>query len=329
MGRPFRRFELINAGTVDEAVRALSKYDGRAWPFAGGTDVLRVLRFRPLPEDLMPDALVNLKTISPSMSYIKEEDGVLRIGATTRLADISRDPLVRSGYQALAEAAEAVATPQIREMGTIAGNISQLPQCLYFRKPDDRFHCARKGGSVCYAQSGDYRYHSIFGAVNNCIMPNTSDIAPALVALGARIVTNKRTLEAEEFWDVRVPGNTVLDRDEIITEIQVTRPPPGARSKFLKFAVRKSIDFPLVNVAVVRGDGVARVALNAVAPKPYRAYAAEEVLLGGGSEEEAASAALDGAVPLQMNRWKIPVARTLVKRALLMASGRGAEGGGP
>ena len=324
MGRPLRPFELINAHTVEEAVEALSTYRGSAWPLAGGTDVLRVMRFRPLPDNITPRVLVNLKTIQPSLEYIKEEDGVLRVGALTKLADVARSDVVRRNYAALAEAAGRVASPQIREMGTIGGNIAQLPQCWYFRKADNRFPCKRKGASdTCFASDGDNRYHSIFGDINGCYAVNVSDVAPALVALDAKVKTNKRTMRIEDLWDVRVPGSTALDYDEIIIEIRVPRPPEGARSAFQKFALRNSIDFPIVNGAALVGPGVARIALNAVYGKPYRAVKAEEVISGKplpldmATVEAAADAAVSDAKPMKYNKWKISVARAIVKRLLM------------
>ncbi|MEM2464952.1 MAG: FAD-dependent oxidoreductase [Candidatus Bathyarchaeia archaeon] len=182
--KPLRRFDYFNAKTVEEASSILAKYNGKAWPMAGGTDLLTILRFQPLPEDRYPEALVNLKTITPSLEYIKEEKGLLKIGALTRLEDIAKNPLVKSKYQALAEASGRAASPHIREMGTIGGNICQVNRCWYFRKEDNRFYCLRKGnGGKAWALMGDNRYHSIFGCakipdaepcVNGC--PNNINI---------------------------------------------------------------------------------------------------------------------------------------------------------
>ncbi|MGC8724929.1 MAG: FAD binding domain-containing protein, partial [Acidobacteriota bacterium] len=264
-----------------------------------------------------------LKTIRPSLEYVEEDGNVLRVGALTRLADLARSDVVRERYAALAEAAGRAASPQIREMGTIGGNISQLPQCWYFRKPDNRFPCKRKGASdTCFASSGDNRYHSIFGDINGCYAVNVSDVAPALIALDARIMTNRRSLRAEDLWDVRAPSSTVLDYDEIITEIRVPRPPEGSRSAFHKFALRSSIDFPIVNGAALVGPNAARVALNAVYGKPYRAVKAEEVVSGKplpldmATVEAAADAAVSDAKPMEHNKWKISVARAVVKQLL-------------
>lgn len=306
--------------TVAEASKALS--GSRTALIAGGTDLIGTLKDNILPDSMHPTTLVNIKTI-PNLDFIREESGVLKIGAATRLADIAANATVSGRYAALAQAASRVATPHIREMGTIGGNISQLHRCWYFRKPENRFPCARKGGSSCYAMTGDNRYHSIFGAENMCIAVHPSDVAPALIALDAQVVTNNRTIPIEQFFDVKNPGNTVLNAGEIITEIQIPALPSGAKSAFLKFAIRKSIDFPIVNVAVRAGGSSApRIAINAVAPKPYRAVKAEAALSGKTINEANATAAGEAAVAdarpaFEAARYKVQIAKTLVKRALM------------
>ena len=176
---------------------------------------------------------------------------------------------------------------------------------------------------MCYAIAGDNRYHSIFGGVMGCIAVNPSDTAPALVALNARIITTKRMIEAEKFWAAKVPGSTVLDVDEIVREIQIPPPAPSVKSSFVKFALRTSIDFPIVNCAAMVGGGNARVCLNAVHNRPYRAVKAEELIKGKSIDEATADAAGAAAVasakalPGDRNKWKIPIAKTMVKRAIL------------
>jgi len=312
-----KAFKHVNAKTLTEAKTNLA--GGKATIIAGGTDLIGYLKDNILPT--YPTALVNIKTIVPTMDYIKEEGGVLKIGATTRLADIAGNKAIKQKYTALAQAALRVATPHVRDMGTIAGNIAQLHRCWYFRKPENRFPCIRKGGDKCYAMSGDNRYHSIFGITNKCLAVHPSDIAPALVALNAKIVTDVRTLDAENFWDVKLPGNTVLAADEIIKEIQIPAPPAGAKSAFIKFAIRKSIDFPIVNCAVMVGGGASRICLNAVAAKPYRAKEAEAVVAGkkidAAVAEAAGVAAVAKATPLAATKYKVQIAKVMVKRALL------------
>jgi xanthine dehydrogenase YagS FAD-binding subunit len=316
--KTLRKFAHVNARTVDEAAAVLQ--NGNAVAIAGGSDLLGTMRFEVLPN--YPDVVVNLKTI-PDLAYIREENGMLRIGALTKLEDIARSTLVRDRYTALAQAAFRVGTPHIREMGTLGGNICQLTRCWYFRKEDNRFHCIRKGGKTCYAMAGDNRFHSLFGAVKSCLAVNPGDTAPALVALAAKMRTNKRVIDAEKFWDMMVPGTTVLEIGEIVTEIQVPVRAAGAKSGFVKFALRKSIDFPVVNCAAAVSNGVATICLNAVHNKPYRALPAEEAMKGKAVDAKNAEAAGVAAVsdaralPGDRNKWKIPIAQAMVKRAIL------------
>jgi xanthine dehydrogenase YagS FAD-binding subunit len=317
--KTIKKFTHINAKTIEEAVSALRT--ANAWALGGGTDLVGTMRFEVLPDAMYPQTLANLKTITPSLDYIKEEKGMLRIGALTRLEDIAKSSVVKSKWAALSEAAHKTASPHIREMGTIGGNICQLTRCWYFRLHDNRFFCMRKGGKTCFAMAGENRYHSIFGGVSGCMAVNPSDTAPALVALNARIVTSKRTINPEEFWAVKIPRSTVLDNDEIVTEVQVPGPVSGVKSAFVKFALRTSIDFPIVNCAAAIGGGTARICLNAVFNKPYRATKAEEAIAGKaidvGSAQAAGVAAVTGARALTLNKWKIQVASGMVKKAIL------------
>jgi xanthine dehydrogenase YagS FAD-binding subunit len=309
----------IDAKTIAEASAALAK--GKAMAVAGGTDVFTTLRFDAMPDALIPQTVVNLKTITPSLDYIKEEGGMLKVGALTRLDDIATNATVLSKYTALAQAASRTASPHIREMGTIGGNICQYTRCWYFRKDDNQFFCIRKGGNMCYAMAGNNRYHSIFGAIKACVAVNPSDTAPALVAMNAKIVTNQKTIDAEKFWDMAVPGSTVLAAGEIVTEIQVPTPASGVKSAFVKFALRTSIDFPIVNCAAMIGAGDARICLNAVYNTPYRATAAEAAVKGKTIDATVAAAAgtaaVTGAQALLGNKWKVQVANAIAKQTVL------------
>lgn len=311
-----KKFEHVNAATLDEAVLALSA--GKARIIAGGTDLLPSLKDEILPD--YPETLINIKSV-PGMAFIEEEADVLRIGATTLLCDVALAKIVRERYQALAEASGRVGHPHIREMGTLGGNICQLTRCWYFRVPANRFFCRRKGGNTCYALTGDGRYHSIFGGVAGCVAINPSDVAPALVALGAQIKTTRRVVEAESFFSAKGCASTVLDENEIVSEVRIPAPASGTKSAFIKYALRKSIDFPIVNCAAAIGPKEARICLNAVFNNPYRAAAAEEVILGKPIDEAiadaAGAAAVSAARPLKSNRYKVQIARTLVKRAIL------------
>ena len=320
-----KKFAHFNATSVDEAVSILRRYGGNAHLIAGGTDIVGKMKDQILPS--YPEALVNLKTI-PNMDAIREERGMLKMGAMTILEDIAHHAVVREKYTALAEAAGRCASPHLREMGTLAGNICQDIRCWYYRHPENRFACLRKRGSRCYALEGDNRYHSIFGGSveEGCVAVHPSDTAPALIALDASIRTTKRTVKAENFFQVGVAKTTVLEEDEIVTEIQIPAPPKGARSAFLKFALRKSIDFPIVNCAVLVSNskgkvGRVRICLNAVYVTPYRATNAEQAMIGKvlneANAEAAGSAAIEGAKPLKDNGYMVQIAKALVKRAIL------------
>jgi len=318
-----KRFKHINAKSIDKAESILKEYGGKALVVSGGTDLLGTLRKRILNE--YPEIVINLKSIEPSITYIKEENGNLKIGALTTLEEIACNSTIMTKWGALAEAATKTASPRLRATGTIGGNICQLNRCWYFRNHGNRFDCIRKGGNMCFAMAGDNRYHSIFGAIKACIAVNPSDIAPALVALNATIVTNKRDIPVDDFWDVAIPGSTILDEGEIVTEIQV--PEQAGKSAFFKFAIRKSIDFPIVNCAVMVSDNNARICLNAVYNKPVRATAAEDIIKGQTIDEALAESAGDAAVTDAIvmpkngsnpgNKYKVQIAKTLVKRAIL------------
>ena len=318
-----KNFGHVNAATLDEAVSALRRYGKRAAIIAGGTDLLGKMKDEIL--STYPEALINIKTI-PGLDFITYDGGTLSIGALTRLEDIATNDAVRNGHAALAEAARRTASAHLREMGTIGGNICQDIRCWYYRNPQNRFPCLRKGGGRCYAIEGDNRYHSIFGGSveKGCYAVHPSDTAPALVALDARITTTGRAVRAEDFFQVSVARTTVLDDDEIVSRIDF--PPAVGRSAFVKFALRKTIDFPIVNCAAAIGlsrgkVSSARICLNAVHVKPYRAVKAEEAIIGKrideASAESAAAAALADAKPMSRNAYMVPVAKAMVKRALL------------
>ena len=320
-----RKFTHVNARSIDEAISFLRRYGDKANIIAGGTDLLGKMKDEILPR--YPEAVINIKTI-PGLEFIKEEGDVLRIGPLARLEDIGTDSTIREKYTALAEAAERTASPHIREMGTIGGNLCQDIRCWYYRNPHNRFPCLRKGGGRCYAIEGDNRYHSIFGGSvkGGCYAVHPSDMAPPLIALDGRIKTSKRTVKAEDFFEVGVKRTTVLDNDEIVTEIEIPLPKDGAKSAFMKFAIRKSIDFPIVNCAAMivrdgRRVGAARICLNAVYVKPYRATKAEEAIVGKAinevNAERAGNAVIADAEPLSGNRYMVQIAKTLVKRTIL------------
>ncbi len=312
----------IKATTIAEAVSALGA--GKE-VVAGGTDLLGYMKG--MVSVNAPDVLVDIKNI-PDLDYIKEEGGMLKIGALTRLVDIAESSTVQSNYTALAEAANRAATPQLRNMGTIGGNICQRVRCWYFRAEHDFFKCLRKSSSgLCYALIGDNRFHSIFGALNGCIAVCPSDTAPALVALGASIVTSKKTWTTDDFFgmpnvnDARREQINNLDADEIVTEIQVPTPASGTKSAFIKFAERKSFDFALVSCATAISSSDARICLGGVYNLPYRATAAEDAIKGkpinDANAEAAGTAAVTGNAALPANKYKVQLAKTMAKKAIL------------
>ena len=320
-----KTFAHFNASTTDEAVALLKRYGKNAQLIAGGTDLLGKMKDRILPK--YPEALINLKTI-PGLDAIEKENGQLKIGALAILEDIAHNPTVKKSYAALAEAARRTASPHLREMGTIGGNICQDIRCWYYRHPENRFPCLRKGGGKCYALEGDKRYHSIFGASveEGCIAVHPSDTAAALIALNAKIKTTKRTVEADNFFQVDISKTTVLADDEFVTQILIPTPPANTKSTYLKFALRKSIDFPIVSCAAMITSAKsrvesARICLNAVYVKPYRALKAEAHIIGkkidAANAEQAGEAVITDAKPLGDNNYMVQLAKVMVKRAVM------------
>jgi len=322
-------FTHVDATSVAEAVSALAEHGARAQVLAGGTDLLGLMKDRIAgPAMSVPEVLVNVKRIPELAGVTERPDGGLRIGAAVTLVDLERDPRVAGRFPALAQAAGAVATAQIRAMGTVGGNLCQRPWCWYFRHP--QFPCLKRGGRQCFALPGSNRtYFSVLG-LGVCVMSHPSDLAPALMALDASVMvagpSGRRAVPIDRFFrGPRSVTETVLERAEIIVSVDVPAPAPGARSLFLKHRVRNTWDFALSEVAVSvtpgagRWDGV-RIALGGVAPFPYRATAAEAVLAGQAPTEsrvrEAAEAALGRARPLAQNGYKIDLTKALVARAL-------------
>lgn len=306
-----KAFEHLDAQRVDEAS---SEAKNGAVFIAGGTDLLGTLKDEIMRE--YPKRLVNLKTIE-GLDYIKEEDGLIKIGAMTKVDALATSELVKEKATCLAQAAQKVSSPTIRKMATIGGNVCQQHRCWYFRNPRNRFDCFRKGGDYCPAMLGDNRYHSILGEENGCIAVNPQDSAPALIALNATIVTNNREIAAEEFFHIKVTRSNILEDGEVVTELKV---PVATKSAFMKNALRKTIDFALVNCAVAETDAGIRVAVGGVYPSPIHSEAAEAAVEGGISEDSAAQAGealVAHARPFPKNAYKVEIAKTVVKRTLL------------
>ncbi len=310
----------FDARTLDEAGHLLRSHEHkRAKVIAGGTDLLRLIKRQSLP--VSPEVLVNIKSV-PGLSGVREENGVLKIGALARLSDIESSELVRARCAILADTVARIASPQVRNMATIAGSICQDVHCWYYRATKNYFNCARKGGTDCPAVKGDNRWmFSIFETQDcDCHAACQSDMAVALYALGASVKTTQRTIPIEQFFSTTAPGH-VLKQDEVITEIQLPALESGDRAKYLKFSVRNAIDHPLVSAGYVARGGKVRLALGGVHILPYSLNEAAELVDGKAMTGELAQKAGDAAVakasPMSMNAWKVQVARTLVKRALL------------
>lgn len=308
-----RHFIHMQATSAKEAAQNAAR--GNAMVIAGGTDLLGTLKDECLP--YYPAVVIDLKTI-PGLDGIKEDGDWIEIGALARLQDVADSELVRTHAAALAEACGRAASPTIRNMGTLGGNICQMHRCWYFRCPDNRFPCARKGGTECPAASGDNRYHSILGVEKGCVAASPHDSAPALAALGAVVVTTSREVPAEDFFAVNGCRSNVLEDGEIVTQIRV---PKTEKSAFEKFALRKAIDFPLVNCAAAYdGEGRIHVVMGAVYPSPVRMEAAEKEVADGiteASAQAAGDAAVADCMVLGKNEYKVEIARTVVKRTLL------------
>lgn len=326
-----RSFRHLSAGSVEEACTLLTEHGVRARANAGGTDLLGALKDGVYPSP--PEVIVDLKSI-PELDTIAEDEAGLRVGALVSLAVIARNETIRARWPILAQAAHSVASPQIRNMGTLGGNLCQDVRCWYFRYPASlggSIDCLRKGGPRCPAVKGDTRYHAIFEG-RGCFAVCPSDTAIALAALDASAVLEgpggtRRELPVQDLY---APLGTVLKPGELVTSVRVPPPAKGARSAFLKFTVREPVDFAVVSVAasVTLADGTctdARVVLGAVGPRPLRARGAEACLRARAVDDEAmaeaAEAAVAGAKLLRGNAYKVSVARTLVLRALKAAVG--------
>jgi xanthine dehydrogenase YagS FAD-binding subunit len=316
-------FELVNPKTLDSVPALLSKKWDETMLLAGGTDLLDMLKERLV----RPQRVVNLKSI-PGLSYIKNGAG-LEIGALTTIAEIAEHAAVRKNFAVLAEAAESIATPQLRNMGTIGGNLCQRPRCWYFRAKD--VVCIKKGGSKCYAVDGLNKYHCIFGGGPSYIV-HPSDSAPALMALGASLnilgPQGKETVALEDFFELPIDNirrEHILAPNQIITAIKVPQPAPGTKSAYLKFREKQSLDFAIVSVAaVLQMEGKvckkASIVLGGVAPMPWRVAASEAELNGktltADVIKKAADAAVDKAMPMKQNAYKIQLTKVMVRRAL-------------
>jgi xanthine dehydrogenase YagS FAD-binding subunit len=318
-------FELYQPTTVDDAVALLDRFGADGWKLAGGNDSLSWFKERAK----RPKAVIDIGGIAALKGVRETPDGV-EIGALTTLTEIERDPVIRSKYRLLADAARRVASPQIRNTGTIGGNVSQDARCWYYRYG---LPCYRAGGNTCFADTpeGVNREHALFDT-DRCVAVSPSDTAPALVALDAAFVVKsakgERVIPADEFFigpKVDITRLTSVKPQELVTAIRIPKDWAGARFYFEKIADRDAWDFALVNVAaaIVIDNGVvarSRFASGGVSAVPRRLAVVEEVIKGKAVDPDiaklAGQAAVRGAKPLNYNEFKIPLMANLVTRAV-------------
>jgi xanthine dehydrogenase YagS FAD-binding subunit len=326
-----KEFEWSSPSSVGEAVKLLAEIQSddpyeSARPMAGGQDLLTTMKERVL----RPKRVVNLKAI-PGLDQINGDGSTgLKIGALVKLDEIETHPEILKGFPGLSEAAQSIATVQLRNQGTIGGNLCQRPRCWYFRLED--VICLKKGGDTCYAQNGENKYHAILGGGPSFIV-HPSDLATMLLALDATVTINgpkgRRDLPLDKFFalpTVDAGRENILDDGDLVTEIQVPASPMAARSAYVKMKERSSLDFALSAAAAaveLASDGKvkqARLVLGGVAPIPWRVPDAEAALIGKSLDDKTiastAEIALAGAKPLAKNAYKIPLAKALMRRAL-------------
>jgi len=318
-------FDLLQPTSIAGARKLLEQHGRDAWVLAGGLDSFDWLKDR-LKK---PKTVVDLSGVEELKGIRTTSDGI-EIGAMTTLTGVVQHPVIKEKYGLLAEAASVVASPQIRNQGTIGGNVSQDARCWYYRAG---WPCYRAGGNICYADTpvGRNREHAILHA-NRCVAVSPSDTAPALIALDARFVIGtrkgERVVDAEDYFigpDIDITRLNILQPGDLLTAIRIPSAWAGARFYFEKVRDRNVWDFPLLNVAsamVVNGGKVERIriAVNAAAARPLRLTAVEKAVRGlpanQATAEMAGRLAVQGAVPLQFNAYKIPLMRNLVKRAI-------------
>jgi xanthine dehydrogenase YagS FAD-binding subunit len=324
-------FSYVRPKSLKEAIKQLSS--SGAGLHAGGTDLLGCLR------DHVFDVkkLVSISELRELKGITKTPDGGLRIGTLTTITEVAENHLVNERYAALAQACREVASPQLRNQGTIGGNLCQKPRCWYYR---GEFHCLRKGGKTCFAVAGESQYHCILGG-GPCFIVHPSDTAPALAAFDAsvRIMGPKgsRTVTVEKFHvlpRVDVHRETVLEPGEIVTEIMLP-PSRGQRSSYRKVRARASWDFALAGIALaIHFDGGtvsnARAVLSAAAPIPWRSREIETIIKGTKLDAEviakASEVSMKSAQPLKDNDYKIPLFRGVIEEELA-AIGNSTKGG--
>ena len=323
-----RPFDYVRPESVDEAIALLNGGD-RSRLLAGGTDLLTLMKH----EIATPERLIDIKRLPQLDGRIEPSGDGLRIGALASLAQVEDDPLLAGPYAALSQAAGLAASPQLRNMATIGGNLLQRPRCWYYRS--EHVQCWLKGGDDCPARDGENQFHALFGE-SPCVAVHPSDLATALLALGAAVELagpgGSRTVPLDEFFALPEENRRTengLGGNEIVTTVTLPAVSANVRSVYLKAMDRKVWAFALVGAGVrlVIENGViadARLALGGVAPIPWRAQRAEAMLTGSEPNAElfdrAAEMGLTGATPLSKNGYKVPLLKALIRNALVSAS---------
>lgn len=312
----------FNTNTLEEAAYFLEAYrQENALIVAGGLDVVRELKIKYLLNT--PHALINLKKI-PGLTYIKQDTNQVKIGALTRASQIAQSKIIQEKYPVLAQAAALMGTPQIRNMATLSGSICQEINCWYYKAANNQFNCIRKGGDICHAVEGANKW--MFSIIESksckgCHATCQSDLSIALTALDAVIVTTQREIPISEFYSANFPSGNVLHVGEIITEIVLPSQSAQTRSIYMKYALRKSFDHPLISAACLKDEHGIKIVLGGVAMVPYVVNGVNEIIKGQEITEELAIAvgefSVRGAKPLSENTWKVPVVSAYVKRALM------------
>jgi len=317
-------FKYVQPKSLSDAAGISEKEGDAAVFFAGGTDVLGLIK----NDIISPSEVINLKSI-PGFDKIKPTGRLgLKIGALTTVSEIAENPVIMKKFKVLSEAANEVGSPQLRNVGTIGGNICQRPRCWYYR---EEFDCIRKGGNICYAIGGENKYHCVVGG-GPCYIVHPSDIAVALVALNAEFtITNGKDIKivpADKFFvlpDQNSLQENILKPGEILTEIFIPELPASAGSSYIKFTERNVWDFAIVSVAAVvnkSGNKInsGKIVLGGVAPIPWIDEDLNSMLSGmelsDSSIEDVAANMLMDAEPMEKNDYKIPLARNLVKKVL-------------
>ncbi len=317
-----KNFSYVKAGSLAEAIKALSAKGARL--HAGGTDLVGCAR-----DGIIPiETVVSISNLKNLKGVASKAGGSLKIGPLTTLADIASNPLIPGKYTVLMQAAAAVGSPQIREQGTIGGNLCQRPRCWYFRGD---FQCRKKGGDTCYAMSGENQYHAIFGG-GPCFFVHPSDVAVALAALEAELSitgpSGTKTADIANFFvgpKESIDKENILAPGEILTNIDIPPIQGSVKSSYRKITARRSWDFALASVAAVLqfdNDTVqkARIVLGGVGPYPWRVDAVEKLLTGKKLDRELAAAAgkaaISGAAPLRDNAYKLEIVKGAVEESI-------------